>query len=113
LLLLHLGKQGLRDLLSDFWLTTPPEMSAAAEAVQFGNFLLTAGPSLPLLKEIVSFEMAAAKTVMTNEPQSVEIDCDIRLAIDALVDGRVPEHPGPTLFKFILEPPTQTSVVLG
>src|SRR5262249_7262944 len=32
LLLLNLGKQGMRDLLAEFWLTRPPEMSAAAEA---------------------------------------------------------------------------------
>jgi uncharacterized protein (UPF0276 family) len=111
LLLLHLGKQGMRDLLSKFWLTAPPEMSAAAEAVQFGKFLLAAELSMPLLKEITSFEMAAAYAVMTNEPQTVEIDCDIRLAIDALVDGRRPEPPGPTLFKFILDPPARRSAL--
>ena len=93
LLLLHLGKQGMRDLLAEFWLTLPPEMSAAAEAVQFGKFLLARGTAIPLLKEMTSFEMAAAYAVMTNESQTVEIDCDIRLAIDALVDGRRPEPP--------------------
>ena len=93
LLLLYLGKQGMRDLLAKFWLTAPPEMSAAAEAVQFENFLLARGPSIPLLKEMTSFEMAAAYSVMTNESQTVEIDCDIRLAIDALVDGRRPSPP--------------------
>jgi len=111
LLLLYLGKQGMRDLLAKFWLTTPPEMSAAAEAVQFGKFLLAMGPSIPLLKEMTSFEMAAACSVMTNEPQTVEIDCDIRLAIDALVDGRRPEPPGPTPFKFIIDPPARHSVL--
>ena len=111
LLLLHLGKQGMRDLLAEFWLTLPPEMSAAAEAVQFGKFLLARGPSIPLLKEIASFEIAAAYSVMTNEPQTVEIDCDIRLAIDALVDGRRPEPPGPTPFKFIIDPPARQSVL--
>ena len=110
-LLLHLGKQGMRDLLAQFWLTLPPEMSAAAEAVQFGKFLLAKGPSIPLLKEITSFEMAAAYSVMTNEPQTVEIDCDIRLAIDALVEGRRPEPPGPTPFKFIIDPPSRCSVL--
>jgi uncharacterized protein (UPF0276 family) len=111
LLLLHLGKQGMRDVLAKFWLTTPPEMSAAAEAVQFGKFLLAMEPAIPLLKEITSFEMAAAYAVMTNEPQTVEIDCDIRLAIDALVDGRRPEPPGPTLFRFIIDPPARRSAL--
>ena len=66
----------MRDLLAKFRLTLPPEMSAA------------------------SFELAAAHSVTTKEPQTVEIDCDIRLAIDASIKGRRPEPPGPTPFKF-------------
>jgi hypothetical protein len=106
LLLIHLGEKGMRDLLSRFWLRRPPEMSAAAEAVRFGEFLLATAPAVPLLTEILSFEMAAVRAVMENKPQRVRLDCDIRLAIADLVEWRCPASPGPTPFEFIIDPPT-------
>ncbi len=105
LLLVHLGEKGMRHLLSGFWLSTPPEMSAAAEALRFGAFLLGARPAVPLLEEILSFEMAAVSAVMKNESQRVRLDCDIRLAITDLVEWRRPARPGPTQFEFIIDPP--------
>jgi uncharacterized protein len=109
LLMLNLDDRGLRELFASFWREAPPEMSAAAEALQFGDFLLTAGLDIPLLEEIVSFEMAAVRSVMTNEPQRVRVECDIRLAIDALVDGRRPAPAGPTPFEFVIDPPSDAS----
>lgn len=105
LLLLHLGEVGMRGLLSSFWRRTPPEMSAAAEAVQFGEFLRVAQPGIPLLAEIVSFELAAVRAIMEQRPQHVRLDCDIRLAIADLVERRCPAQPGPTPFEFIIDPP--------
>jgi hypothetical protein len=109
LLLLHLGEKGTRDLLSSFWLRVPPEMSAAAEAVQFGEFLRVTHPNIPLLAEILSFEIAAVRAIMENRPQHVQLDCDIRLAIADLVERRCPARPGPTPFEFIIDPPTNGS----
>ena len=105
LLLVHLGEKGMRHLLSSFWHSAPPEMSAAAEALRFGAFLLAARPAVPLLEEILSFEMAAVSAVMKNEAQHVRLDCDIRLAITDLVEWRRPARPGPTRFEFIIDPP--------
>jgi uncharacterized protein (UPF0276 family) len=105
LLLIHLGKQGMHDLLSSFWRSIPPEMSAAAEAVRFGEFLRATQPSVPLLQEILSFEVAAVRATMENRRQHVRLDCDIRLAIADLVEQRRPARPGPTRFEFIIDPP--------
>jgi hypothetical protein len=105
LLLIHLGEKGMRDVLSCFWHRVPPEMSAGAEAIRFGEFLLAVGSAVPLLTEILSFEMAAVWAVMKNESQRVRLDCDIRLAIADLVEWRCPARPGPTPFEFIIDPP--------
>jgi len=105
LLLLHLGPAGLRELLSAFWLRVPPEMSAAAESLRFGEFLRSERPLVPLLPEILSFEAAALRAMTEERAQHVRLDCDIRLAVAALVEGRRPAHPGPTAFEFILDPP--------
>ncbi len=105
LLLIHLGKEGMRALLAEFWRGNPPELSAATEALRFGSFLRADLPRVPLLEEILSFEMAAIRAVVEGCPQRVPISCDIRLAIRELVAGRRPEHPGPTSFEFVLEPP--------
>jgi uncharacterized protein (UPF0276 family) len=105
LLLIELGAAGMRELLSAFWLAVPPEMSAAAESIRFAEFLRARMPDVPLLPEILAFETAALRAVMQEAPQQVSLDCDIRLAIAALVDGKRPAHPGPTRFEFILDPP--------
>ncbi len=100
------------DLLAKFWLTTPPEMSAAAEAVQFGKLSPRhRAPSIPLLKEMTSFEMAAAYC-RDDERTSNRRD---RLRHPArhrrAGRWRRPEPPGPTLFKFIIDPPARRSVL--
>jgi len=105
LLLFHLGDKGMHDLLSMFWQQFPPEMSAAAEAIRFGQFLSAKQPAVPLLEEILSFEMGALRAMMENSAQRVFIDCDIRLAVTDLLEGRCPARPGPTSFEFIIEPP--------
>lgn len=105
LLLIHLGEQNLHALFSTFWRRVPPEMSAAAEAIRFAEFLQVERPAVPLLEEILSFEIAAVRAMMENAPQRVSLDCDIRLAITDLVERRAPARPGPTPFEFIIEPP--------
>lgn len=110
LLLIDLGPAGMRELLSAFWLEAPPEMSAAAESLRFAEFLRAQLPDVPLLPEILAFETAAVRAVMEEAPQHVSLECDIRLAIAALVEGRRPTHPGPTRFEFILDPPAEVQV---
>ncbi len=105
LLLLHIGEKGMRQLLSRFWRRSQPEMSAAAEAIGFAEFLRTEQPSIPLLDEILSFEIGAVRAIMEQRPQHVLIGCDIRLAIAHLVEGRRPLPPGPTPFEFVIDPP--------
>jgi uncharacterized protein (UPF0276 family) len=106
LLLLHLGEEGTRALFSSFWRRVPPEMSAAAEALRFAEFVCEDPPAVALLVEILSFETAAVRALMEHVPQRVHLDCDIRMAIQDLVERRIPARPGPTPFEFVLEPPT-------
>lgn len=106
LLLIHLGASGMRDLLASFWRHSAPEMSASAEALRFGEWLRGEKRDVPLLDEILSFEMAAVRAIVEGCAQRVRIECDIRLAIMELVAGRKPAHPGPTPFEFVLEPPS-------
>ena len=80
-------------------------MSAGAEALRFADYVQTNPPAVPLLTEILAFETAAVRALMEQTPQRVCIDCDIRMAIQALVERRIPARPGPTPFEFVLEPP--------
>jgi uncharacterized protein len=93
LLVIHLGEKGMHDLLSAFWRRVAPEMSAAAEAVRFAEFLRDEQPPVPLLGEILSFEIATVRAIMENTAQHVRLDCAIRLAITDLVRGRCPAQP--------------------
>jgi uncharacterized protein len=113
LLLIDRGPSGMSELLSAFWLEAPPEMSAAAESLRFADFLRAKMPDVPLLPEILAFETAALRAMMEEAPQHVSLDCDIRLAIASLVEGRRPAHPGPTRFEFILDPPAEVLEVSG
>jgi len=105
LLLLELGEEGTRDLFARFWRHSAPEMSAGAEALRFADYIQTNPPPVPLLTEMLAFETAAVRALMEQTPQRVRIDCDIRMAIQALVERRIPARPGPTPFEFVLEPP--------
>jgi uncharacterized protein len=109
LLLLHLGKEGFDRLLAAFWRRSPPDMSASAEALGFGDFLRAERLDIPLLHEILSFELGVVRAIVEERPQHVRVDCDIRLAISDLVERRVPARPGPTPFEFIIDPPTAGS----
>jgi uncharacterized protein len=105
LLLLHLGKEGFDRLLAAFWRRRPPDMSASAEALGFGAFLCAERLDIPLLHEILSFEIGVVRAIVEERPQRVRVDCDIRLAISDLVARRIPARPGPTPFEFVIDPP--------
>lgn len=97
LLLLTLGDDAVREVLTRFWAATPLEPTAGAEAVSFAAYSRTSrlGARVPFLDEVMELELAVHRAVMTDEEQRVVMTADPGPLLGALRDGRVPQvRPG-------------------
>ena len=90
LLVVRLGTERTLQLLRGFWAAAPPEQFAAAEARNFAGYLAQLSLEIPLLDEVLQFELAAHRVVATQQPQRLEFDLDPRPALDALREGHAP-----------------------
>jgi uncharacterized protein (UPF0276 family) len=107
LLLLTLGQDLLQDAFDEFWESVPSEPMASDEAVNFAAYITgsTRGSQTPYLRDVVDFELAAHRAVMTGEPQAVMLSVDPEQLLSALRQGRLPIDLGAGRFEVTVSPP--------
>ncbi len=99
LLLLHLGEEGFREILADFWKDSSPELFESAEACAFASHLKGLLLPVPHLEEIVEFELAVIRSLIERQNQTVHFSHDPIAIMDALGKGRIPESAEPGYYE--------------
>ncbi len=99
LLLLHLGEEGFREILSDFWKESSPELFESAEAMAFASHLKTLSLPIPHLEEVAGFEIAAIRSLIERRNQVADFSHDPIAILDALRNGLIPESAEPGFYE--------------
>ena len=99
LLLLGLGEAGFREILARFWRSAPPELFESSEAMAFGAYLKSENLGIPHLEEVVDFELAVIRSLITRKNQVAKFSHDPVPILEALGMGRFPESPQPGLYE--------------
>lgn len=94
LLRLSLGELAFEHLLHDFWRAYPPALFSSAEASNFGSYLRTKNLSIPHLYEVLTFELALQKVLVSGTREIVRFSCDPGTVLGPLQEGRLPDHVG-------------------
>ena len=93
LLLLYGGEPFMRELLSTFFRTSPPELFGSAEADAFASYLEARAYDVPYLPEVVGFEHAALRVLTDEESRVVPFRYEPKALLGALAQGRLPDAP--------------------
>ena len=94
LLILALGEDVMRMILSEYRNRVTPQMFAATEARAFARFLDDLGVGVPQLAEVLEFELAVLETLVDGKTRLVRFEFDPLPMLLALGDGRLPDEPG-------------------
>jgi uncharacterized protein len=94
LLILALGEDVMRMILSEYRNRVTPQMFAATEARSFARFLDELGVGVPQLAEVLEFELAVLETLVDGKTRLVRFEFDPLPMLLALGDGRLPDEPG-------------------
>ena len=94
LLMLALGEDVFRMILSEYRNRVTPQMFAATEARAFARFISELGVGVPQLAEVLEFELAVLDTLVDGRTRLVRFDFDPLPMLLALSDGRLPDQPG-------------------
>jgi len=89
LLFLSIGEAGFRNVLADYGRVAFPQQFGSSEADAFHSYLQTHSVPVPHLLEVVAFERAADRVLLTGESQTVHFHCDPARLLGGLVDGRI------------------------
>ena len=99
LLLLHLGEEGFREILSGFWKISSPELFESAEASAFASHLQGLSLPIPHLDEVAGFELAAIRALTERRNQMADFSHDPIAILDALREGRIPDPGEPGCYE--------------
>lgn len=107
MLLLSVGEQGVERIFEDFWAVAPPQQLTSEEAIDFAEYLLSSltAAKVEWLGEVVNFELAAHRAVITGEAQRVSFSCDPELLFSALRKGQLPRDPTRGQYEVMVTPP--------
>jgi hypothetical protein len=92
-LMLALGTEAFRTILSDYWSRLTPQMYASAEAHAFAEYLKGLDLRVPHLANILEFEQAVLATNITGEVRIVNFDFEPLPLLRAIAEGRLPTEP--------------------
>lgn len=93
LLMLALGTEAFRLILSDYWAKVPPQMYASLEAEAFAKHLERLDLAVPHLGELLTFERAVTQTLTDGETRIVQFTVEPLPLLRALAEGRLPDEP--------------------
>jgi len=92
LLLSSLGTERLEQMLADFWRIAPPEAFGSREARAFARYLATMDLGIPLLDELLAYDLAVVAALTENASQQVRFRHDPRLVLGCIADHRMPDN---------------------
>ncbi len=90
-LLLQLGRQALRELLTEFWMATRPQLHPLAECRSFARFLRRRFSDSPYLPQLLDYDLAVLEVKADRDRVTVEFQHQPDALLQALDSGRVPE----------------------
>jgi hypothetical protein len=93
LLMLALGPEAFRTILSAYWEATPPQMYASLEADAFAEHLSRLELAVPHLAEVLGFERAVTATLSDGRSRVVTFAAEPLPLLRALAAGRLPDEP--------------------
>lgn len=103
LLILH-DQRLMPELLAGFFAASPPQLFASAEAEAFAAYVRARGLAIPHLDEVLAYECASLRVLLTGEPEQVRFAHEPYAVLLPLVDGRLPEAPPPGDFLVDVRP---------
>ena len=90
LLMLTLGVEKFKELLSDFWQNSTPEIFANSETEGFAKYLENRRLNVKYLYDVLNLEMAALKVMIHGITQRIQLQYDPRPIINALMERKLP-----------------------
>jgi uncharacterized protein (UPF0276 family) len=87
LLLVTIGRSGLEAVLARYAAETTPALWASAEGTQFAHWAREALADQPIVQSALALDLAGIELMRTEHPQTVEIDVDPMMLIDAIRTG--------------------------
>lgn len=103
-LVLSLGEDTVKRILSDFWATVPPETFTSDEANSFAAYVAEQDLNLPHLDEVLGFEIATQRVIMEQVPVTIPFTCDPVNLLEALRGRRLPSDFKRGRFELTIEP---------
>lgn len=103
-LTLTFTEERLRAMLHDYWRSVPPQLFASIEASLFARYLERTCGELPLLREIIGFDMAATATLIDRKTRRVSFPVDPIVVLRALAEQRLPAAPPEGRFEMEITP---------
>jgi len=91
-LMLALGTEAFRTILSDYWSRCMPQMYATLEAQAFARYLREIDLRVPHLAKIVEFEEAVLATNIDEQIRIVKFDFEPLPFLRAISEGRLPQE---------------------
>jgi len=98
LLLLTIGAEPFQALLNEYWQDNPPESFGRDEARRFAAFLRGRALNIPLLDELLHFDLAAIAAIVEGSVSRVSFSQDPLSVLGALAERRIPSHSRPGLY---------------
>ena len=93
LMMLALGQDVFRAILTDYWAKVPPQMFACSEAKAFAEYLEALDLKVPQFAEVLEFERAVLATLIDDQPRVVVFEFDPLPMLLALAEGHLPDKP--------------------
>jgi hypothetical protein len=90
LLLMALGPERFGEVLADFWRAAPPEAFGSREARAFARYLSALDLAIPLLDQLLAYDVAVIAALTENASQQVRFRHDPRLVLACVADHRMP-----------------------
>jgi hypothetical protein len=90
LLLLALGRARFTEVLANFWRSAPPEAFGSREARAFARYLSGLDIAIPLLDQLLAYDVAVVAALIDNTSQQVRFRHDPRLLLACIADHRMP-----------------------
>jgi uncharacterized protein (UPF0276 family) len=91
LLLRAVGPAVCQQMLNDAFAHHPPALYATLEALAFAEHVRERGWQIPLLAELLGYELAVAQTLMDGKPRVVTFPVEPISLLWALSEGRLPD----------------------
>jgi uncharacterized protein (UPF0276 family) len=111
LMILALGEDVVRVILSEFRNRVTPQLFAATESRAFAAFIRELGVGVPQLAEVLEFELAVLETLVDGKTRLVRFGFDPLPMLLALGEGKLPDEPGRVgRFEFEITPDSARAI---